>query len=692
MAASLSKRLTLGLFAVSIFVSAFLLFQVQPIIGKFVLPWFGGSPGVWTTCMLFFQVTLFAGYSYAHVLHRLLTIQRQIVLHCCLLLLALLTLPITPSMDWKPAGDESPTWLILSLLLCKVGAPYFLLSSTGPLLQSWLGSSSACERPYRLYSLSNVGSMLALLSFPFLIEPSLSSSQQSVWWSWAFASFAVLCSASGLVLYRAKLKSSIVPGDQGALAIEKARASTWTDYLNWFSLPCLASVLLLATTNQLCVDTGSIPFLWIAPLAVYLLSFILTFDSDRWYNRRVFIMLAASALMAIYGIKMQQIMIPLPVEIGLYLTGLLACCMVCHGEVVALKPCSTKLTSFYLTMSAGGACGGIFVGLIAPTIFRGYFEWQLSLLACILLFAELYLSYNPSRQRRVTPSMKVITTATILVASMVALSIWQTVGSQQLAVKRNFYGVLSVRRQVDQHTGVILRNMVHGRIVHGSQFEAADHELDPTAYYTVSSGVGQLFQSHKVGQSRNIGIVGLGAGTLATYATAQDQLRFYEINPDVIQFAQDYFSFLKSTPAKLNFVLGDARLMLEREAPQQFDILVLDAFSGDAIPVHLLTEEAMRVYDSHLKNDGVLALHISNLYFDLKPIARGLANSLGYHSRVVVGRDDPTRAALYSTWVLMSRAAESVQQVVVEGTDASIPQGKAVLWTDDRNNLFDAIQ
>lgn len=697
MVSPLRKRLTVGLFAASIFTSAFLLFQVQPLMGKYVLPWFGGSPGVWTTCMLFFQVTLFAGYCYAHVLSLCLSVKQQVRWHCLMLLLTIPTLPITPGMHWKPSGGESPTWQILVLLACKVGLPYFLLSSTGPLLQSWLGRTKFCESSYRLYSLSNVGSMLALLTFPFMIEPSLSSSQQSAMWSWAFACFVLLCSLSGMVLIRALKKQprqrpAMVPAELKEIdSVSFSSSFSWKNYAGWFMLPALASVLLLATTNQLCIDTGSVPFLWIAPLAAYLLSFIITFDSDRWYNRRMFILLAASCFLALYSLKLIGAGTPLTVEISLYICGLFACCVVCHGEVVATKPDESRMTSFYLTLSAGGAFGGILVGLIAPTVFRGYFEWQLALLACILLFVDLYLQYIPYWQVHVTAKTKALITASILSSTLVILSTWDMLGEQQLASKRNFYGVLSVRRQVNERTGDTQRNLVHGRIIHGSQYEDDTRRLKPTTYYTPQSGVGMVLQGHKAGSPRTIGIVGLGAGTLAAYGQPQDRIRFYEINPDVIQLAQQHFSFLSSTPAKVDLVIGDARLMLERESSQKFDILVLDAFSGDAIPVHLLTSEAMTVYDFHLKSDGVLAFHISNLYFDLGPIATGLAESKGYQSKTVYSVEDLQQSALCSTWVLMSRNSASLDSISPV-FDTSTDLVKPVLWTDDRNNLFQAIR
>lgn len=681
-----SRQVAIALLGTSIFLAAFLLFQVQPVIGKYVLPWFGGSPGVWTTCMLFFQVMLFAGYSYAHALNRWLSTRQQIVLHCAMLMLAVLTLPITPSSDWKPVGNESPIYLILALLLCKIGLPYFLLSATGPLLQSWLGSTSICQNPYRLYSLSNFGSLLALTSFPFFIEPVLSSHQQSNIWSWTFAGFALLCSISGLILHRASHKAQPESVDEPCVS-----TPGWPTRMVWFALPALACVLLLGTTNQICLDTGSVPFLWIAPLTVYLISFILTFDHDRWYHRRLFILLSALSFSTLQAAKLGGLKPPLVIEVGLYLIGLFACCMVCHGEVVKLKPHPKRMTGFYLTLSAGGACGGLFVGLVAPNIFRDYFEWQLSLLACGLLFADLYLQSTPAWQTRVSPRLKVACAACILLVAGLFLSQHSNSCQQQLAMHRNFYGVLSVSRQVDPQSGEATRNIVHGRIIHGSQWESEDKLDQPTTYYTRESGVGKALAIHANDRPRRIGVVGLGAGTLAAYGQPGDLIRFYEINPVVIDFARDYFTFLRDTTASVELILGDARLMLEREAPQQYDILVLDAFSGDAIPVHLLTSEAMELYDSHLSSDGILAFHISNMYFDLTPIVEGLARNQAYHSRVILSQRNLQQSASRSLWVLLSKEPSSLSKLC-ESDDVPAPRGKPVLWTDDRNNLFEALR
>ena len=685
---TLTHRITVLLFASTIFLSAFLLFQVQPIMGKYILPWFGGSPGVWTTCMLVFQVLLFGGYAYAHVLNRFLLLRSQIALHCGLLLLAIFTLPITPSSDWKPAGDMSPTWMIMILLCCKVGAPYFLLSSTGPLLQSWLGQAKIIDQPYRLYSLSNVGSMLALLSFPFLIEPSFSSSMQSTIWSIAFGIFAIACSLSGYVLFRSRKATTLGLASQFNVELPVIR---WQVAGAWFALSMLPSVMLLATTNQICQDTGVIPFLWVIPLAIYLLSFILTFDSDRWYSRRPAIMLAAISFLVLYLLKLVEYPTPLAIELSLYFGGLFFSCMVCHGELVRLKPHSSRLTSFYMTLSAGGASGGIFVGLLAPALFNGYFEWQLGLFACVLVFLETYLQSNSFWTNRVPAWSKLTMAVALPILAACWLSIWTSFSNQQLVAKRNFYGVLSVADRRDLKSGEPTRELVHGRIVHGSQFQMAGTTNRPTTYYTQASGVGMALLNHRADRPRHIGVVGLGAGTLATYGKSGDRFRFYEINDNVIEMANDYFSFLKDTDASVELVLGDARLTLEREQSQLFDVLVLDAFSGDAIPVHLLTREAMEIYCRHLNADGVLAIHISNLYFDLKSIVSGLALNAAFEAAIVSDDEAAFPGALKSCWVLMS-ARKDILSHAAGAVRPVVPRGKPVLWTDDKSNLFEALK
>ena len=679
------------LFAVTIFLGAFLLFQVQPIMGKFILPWFGGSPGVWTTCMLFFQLMLFAGYMYTYVLSRWFSLQMQVAIHVFLLIVSMCTLPIAPSADWKPLAGESPIPLISLLLLCKVGAPYFLLSATGPLLQSWLSASGIIDKPYRLYSLSNLGSVLALLTFPFLFEPSFSSAEQSGLWSTLFVLYGLLCIVAGWGISRMKHSQTTEARQLTCVADDQSNSVSRSQWVGWLVCAALPTAMLLATTNQVCLDTAVVPFLWVIPLAVYLLSFILTFESDRWYSRRPCIQFAAISFLALYGSKLLDWKLPLGIEISLYFSGLFFACMVCHGELVANKPHPSKLTLFYMTISAGGAMAGLFVGLLAPNVFQGFYEFQLTLLCCLMLFLATYLQSNIVWTTRVPAWSKIAIAIGVPTFAYVLLTISNARSNQQMVAKRNFYGVLSVTEGNDIRSGMKIRKLVHGRVVHGSQFTDSYAEHLPTTYYTPSSGVGRTLRTMAIPNCR-VGVVGLGAGTLATYGSLGDHYRFYEINPDVIDIAQNYFTFLRDSFASTELVLGDARLQLEREAPQQFDLLVLDAFSGDAIPVHLLTTEAMQIYKRHLKPDGKMAIHISNLYFDLKSIVLGLAESQQMHCCFANGHEEESPNAYESTWAILASDEKWLNYFIETEQPTSAPYAKPILWTDDKNNLFEALK
>ncbi|XZE44842.1 spermidine synthase [Pirellulaceae bacterium SH467] len=698
----LEDRLWILLFGITIFLGAFLLFQVQPVIGKLILPWFGGSPGVWTTCMLVFQCLLFAGYAYAHCLVAHLRLKAQVLLHCGLLLAAVAMLPIAPEETWKPQSGASPQWNIIVLLLAHVGAPYFLLSATGPLLQSWLAQSRLIDKPYRLYSLSNIGSMLALLSFPFGVEIWMSSSQQATAWSSAFVVYGLLCGlgALGIGFLAKQNSSSRTDGSTSAVAntpIQQPREPETIPnaWISWLLYAMLPSMMLLATTNQVCQDTAVIPFLWIAPLALYLLSFILTFESERWYSRRPTIQLAAISYLALYGLKLLDWKTHLSVEIALYFVGLFMVCMVCHGELYRSRPGANRLTHFYLTISLGGALGGLFVGFAAPLLFRGFYEFPLALLGSTMLFLETYLRSSTTWKLRVPQQLKLGLAMGIPSAAVMWLTFWNATANQQLVAKRNFYGVLSVTDGRDLSGSRPMRKLVHGRVVHGSQFLEESMRSAPSTYYTPSSGIGKTLHLLR-DRPQNVGVVGLGAGTLATYGRTGDRYRFYEINPDVIGFAKEHFTFLSDSQAEVELVLGDARLELEREAPQNFDILVLDAFSGDAIPVHLLTEQAMQIYCRHLKDDGVLAIHISNLYFDLQAVVRGLADSKGFAWDVVEGTAQASPDAYDSKWAVLSKDARIVESFGAKGSDRGAMENREksrkVKWTDDQSNLFQVLK
>lgn len=750
-------------YAVTVFLSAFLLFQVQPLISKSILPWFGGTPGVWTTCMLFFQLTLFAGYAYAHLAAVRFTGKVQMVTHSILLVAGLAVLPIIPDAAWKPNGDEQPIWRIVSLLTASVGLPFFILSTTGPLLQHWYSRTHQGLSPYRLYALSNVGSLLALVSYPFLFEPMFSTSRQAVIWSWGFGAFAALCAvcAWGMATrsggridaseQEAGSAESAVSADAGSFESPwTASRPTFGLWLLWFILAMIPSVLLLATTNQVCLDVASIPFLWVVPLSLYLLSFILCFDSDRWYSRRLYfpsayVLVGCSAAVMIAGAA-----VPILWQVLVLFGTLFVCAMVCHGELAHLRPHPRYLTAFYLVISAGGAAGGIFVGVLAPELFPMFLELHLGLIGfgvLSLYLAARFYSRNlegafVKRRTRILivlgiilPVVGVLSSivgwllrqdsvrlgeyllpggvgvlmfgigillmgmgewrlgiGTILCSLVVALAgalsyqVYREF-SHATATARNFYGVLRVQERSRAIPYRLTRELLHGRILHGTQILAPkEMSVKPTTYYGNESGVGLVFGDRREGGPLRAGLVGLGSGTLATYARPGDEFRIYDINPEVVRIANEYFTYLHDCQGSTQIVLGDARLSMEREESQQFDILVLDAFSSDAIPVHLLTVEAFAIYLKHLKQDGVLAIHISNRHFDLRPIVEALADYYGLHAAAYDDDGDDKDGTFQSSWVLVSRDLIALQCVILQGT---LPeQSKRILWTDDNSNLF----
>ncbi len=676
------------LFAVTIFTSAFLLFQVQPMLAKFILPWFGGTPAVWTMCMLVFQMLLFGGYAYAHLLSCIQSVSRQACIHAALLAVAALTLPIVPSADWKPVGDEVPGLRITLLLLATVGVPYFLLSSTGPLLQKWFSTACPGSSPYRLYALSNTGSLLALVSYPFAFEPVFSSTAQAWLWSVLFLVFALSCLMCGW-----KTASSEVANPPSNAAFSEARADgdVRLPRVRWFMLALLPSIMLLATTNEVCMDIAVVPFLWIIPLTLYLLSFILTFESDRFYHRRLMTTITAISLVSTMIMLSRGCMFGVVVQIILFFANLFAACMLCHGELVRLKPSPKHLTSFYLTMSAGGAAGGLAVGLLAPLVFNGYFELPLAILACLLVCIGTYLQDDKHVQLQVPEATRLKFGIAVVSLFFVYFAFFAQHSASVKDAERNFYGVLRVEDDVTEFPVRPMRDMVHGRVVHGRQFTDAQGRREPTTYYSHSSGIGKAMLAGDNNQPRRIGVVGLGAGTLAVYGRSGDDMRFYEINPDVISLARKHFTFLEDSYAQIDVVPGDARLVLERESAQHFDILVLDAFSGDAIPVHLLTSEAMQIYTRHLSANGILAVHISNSYFDLEPVVRALAEESGLDARVqTCDRGSDAGVAFDSVWMLLSHDGPLLD--VVCGPDTSKAPHRIVYWTDDRNNLLNVLR
>jgi hypothetical protein len=754
------------LFALTIFLSAFLLFQLQPMMGKYVLPWFGGAPAVWTTCMLFFQALLLAGYSYAHGLARR-TGRQQAKAHLAVLAASVAVLvalalfwpsPITPGAGWKPAGSETPVRDILLLLSAGVGLPYLLLASTGPLLQHWFARTFPGSSPYRLYAVSNLGSLLGLVSYPFVFEPTLTLRAQAWLWSGGYLVFALGCAACSRIASAAPEET---PSPVEASSDDAPPPARFEPLL-WFGLAACASLLLLATTNVMTQDVAAMPLLWIVPLSIYLLSFIVCFGSGRWYQRGIFHpAFAISTVVAAVALFAEDNLLPLP-RLGMFSLTLFAACMVLHGELSRRKPAPRSLTLYYLMIAAGGAAGGVFATLLAPLLFPAFWEFHLGLwLTALLLTIALFFDPDSWFHRYPSWLMPAILLGTALIpgilvqanlavlvgpargwylAAVAGLALWTAYAvwrrrsrpprrfrwiqvcallwlallghvllkhalwlpDHLIARSRNFYGVLTVWEKFRNSSLQDFYEERHGHIIHGLQLRMPGLKQTATSYYSVRSGGGLALLYHPrrlqtPPQSLRVGAVGLGVGTVAVYAQPGDSFRFYEINPEAIRFSGLYFSYLSQCKGSVTVVPGDARLSLEREAErgelQQFDVLVLDAFTGDAIPVHLLTEEAFALYLKHLRApEGVLAIHISNQTLDLEPVVTRLAEHYGLRG-VFIYTPARGRSLLESEWILLSYSPAVLSAPEVAGTARALKQSEdAPLWSDQYSNVLSVLR
>jgi len=759
-------------YALAIFTGAFLLFQVQPIIGKYILPWFGGSPGVWTTCLLFFQVVLLGGYAYAHFLSSRLKPRTAARVHGVLLLAAVACLPITPSDHWKPVGTTNPTLQILILLLANLGLPYLVLSATGPLLQEWARRTHPSASPYRLYALSNVGSLLALGSYPFFFEWMYSRREQALLWSCGLAVFVLVC---GYCAYRIGWNKF----GPGALEVPEASPQENSATLParppepwrrgevalhqrswWLLLPALASVLLMATTNKLCQDLAVVPFLWVLPLGLYLISFILCFDSPRWYVRWLWTALLVIGAAGIAALLLAEDNVPLFEQVIVYSVALFAACMVCHGELYRMKPNPRQLTSYYLSISAGGALGGLLVAVVAPLVFHSFAELPIGYWFLIVVIATLAVrdgSYGLAMGVLVggvaallaVPALGVEWSMTwhgalldyvkvlgkygrdyrwwiggVLATGLLSFGHWRTgivrtwtlrttaflllicgilgytyilqernARENSVSASRNFFGLLTVYRYGDAPLGEYYL-LLHGKITHGMQFTDPTRSRWPTTYYGPTSGVGRAIGSLPPDRPHKLGLVGLGTGTLATYGRQGDTVHIYEINPAVEQLSQSRFTYVNQSRGQVKIIHGDARLSMEQELarhePQGYDVLALDAFNSDAIPVHLLTREAFAIYLQQIAPDGIIAVHISNRYFDLQPVVTNLAKNFGL--AVVTMDDDADKDEWWiyeTTWMLVARdPAVLKRKIIGMASTQAYNRIEVPLWTDDYTSLF----
>jgi SAM-dependent methyltransferase len=656
------------LYAITIFFSAFLLFLLQPITAKQILPWFGGSAAVWTTCLVFFQTTLLLGYAYSDAVSRRLSPKAQVRLHIALLALSCALLPIVPGAQWKPLGSENPALLILGLLGATVGLPYFLLATTSPLVQAWFARSFPGRSPYRLFALSNLASMLALLGYPFALEPWVATRSQSYGWSWL------------------SLRASPAPSRSSATRADAGGAPpAFGTQLLWAALAATASFLLLAVSNHICQNIASIPLLWIAPLSLYLLSFILCFDSTRWYRRDLFLPLLAAGLgVMAWTLADSDLTQRLWLQIGVFCAGLFLACMFCHGELARLKPAPRYLTRFYLMVSLGGAIGSALVGLVAPLVLPAYFELSFGLVICAAL-----LVFQTRRSHKVFPALGAAALLFSLGASGWAIHAFY---DNTIEATRNFYGVLRVQ-EWDAGTAKDRRSLIHGTILHGTQYRSPELERQPTTYYTETSGIGRAIESlHPSLRPLKVGIIGLGTGTIATYGSPGDVYRFYDINPAVVGIAKRDFSYVGKSDATIQIALGDARLSMEREAPQGFDVLAIDAFSSDAIPVHLITREALAVYMRHMKPGGIIAFHVTNRYLNLAPVVQQLAAAAGLNAVLVADNGDDAMASR-SDWVLLSAGAAALAKDPIKEAATPVPaHPEWRLWTDDFNNVVQVLK
>lgn len=709
-------------FAATVLLGAFLLFQVQPLFSKMILPWFGGSPAVWTTCLLFFQTLLLAGYAYAHGLSRVRPVSRQPIIHLTLAALALLLLPITPAGSWVPTDGSHPIGRILLLLTRHVGLPYLLLAATSPLVQTWFAAVYAERSPYRLYALSNLGSLAGLLSYPFAVEPLLTTDRQGLGWSLAFGGYAVLCGVLALRLWRFPLPAAAVQPTDPACSPSVQAAPGKARWAWWILLPALGSVLLMSITSHVCQNVAVIPLLWIVPLALYLVTFIICFDGERWYVRRwyaavaILAMLAASYLVLLryldkpfqaLGLDMLWVRLTQGVvaEAAVYLALLFAFCMLCHGELVRRKPPSRQLTSFYLAVSTGGALGGLFVAVLSPLLFSSYLELNLSLLLgfglAVYVFAdEARADWLPRSSGLLRGAAGALAVAVLAIVVWGQWEAWDREGG--LVRTRNFYGVMSVKERFPLKPEWRGLALYHGRTLHGFEHTLPAMRGRPTTYYTEDSGVGRALTAIRGDKPLRVGLVGLGVGTLAAYGRKGDSFRFYEIDGDVIRMAREYFTFLPHCAARVEVVTGDARLSLERESSQQFDVLVLDAFSGDTIPVHLLTVEAFSAYLRHLAPDGVIAAHISSRYVDLVPVVTALAQHFELEAAflpwpaeicAVDWADTMGLSVTPSQWMLLTYDHQFWERAPIRETAQSLPvSARLPLWTDQSNNLLQVLR
>jgi protein-L-isoaspartate O-methyltransferase len=663
------------LFGGVVFLASFLLFLVEPIAAKQLLPVLGGSAAVWITCLVFFQTALLCAYLYAHWLAQ----RARWILHFALLLIA-----SASAIAWAArsvvagSGAAHPFTTIFVALTISIGLPFLALGATSPLMQVWWSRLYRAGIPYRLFALSNLASLLALGLYPTVIEPNLTLKMQRIAWCCGFAVFAI---ASGVLAWRTRTATEAEP--QAGTGDPVKPAAGARDKLLWLLLPMGAAMQLSAVTSFITANVAAIPLLWILPLAVYLISLIIAFQFPRLAPRSIVTRLLIVMLAGLgYMLSQEGVTHPLVLTVGFLLLELFASCLFCHCEAYAIRPVRvTESTKFYLLFAAGGALGSFLIGIVAPLVYRYNFDLAITFLITALL--ALAATWRDGWNQRLLWSV-----AGVLMALLVSWIHTATVRGSMVVV-RNFYGSLRVK-QDHGYPGATLRTLMNGTIQHGTQIFGTDElRKTPTTYYAEDSGVGLALRLCCADRPRSIGVIGLGAGTVAAYGKAGDRIRFYEINPAVVPIAKNVFTYIRESGAQITIVEGDGRTSLAQEAPQGFDVLVVDAFSGDAIPLHLLTKEAVDLYKKHLAPGGVIAFHISNQHVNLEAPIALLAKDAKMRAVRVSTISKPDRGEFNASWMLVSdNPAFFAESEVLKAGRMPEEKPGLKLWTDDFSSLL----
>lgn len=663
-------KLLRSLYALTIFLSAFLLFAVEPMAAKQLLPILGGSSAVWTTCLVFYSTVLLLGYLYAHWLSSRLSPMQQAVVHVLLLTAALLTLgsPVRPD---PAVVSDHPAFTVFRTLSSVLGLPYLVLSATTPLLTAWYAQTFTGGTPLRLFALSNFASLLALVSYPLVIEPGMAVTRQTVWWSYGFVLFSVLC---GAIAWqgRRRVRQPLAPAGP---ALGPTR-------ILWFLLAMGGGMMLAAVTNHMSANIAAIPLLWLPPLALYLLSFVLAFQGAWLPVRQPMLRLALMAVASMaYVMRDIRTQVPIVVSVPLYLAGLFMTCFFLHGELYQRRPQEAGLTRFYLVASAGSATGTLLVGLIAPLAFRANYD-----LACTLVVVSI-IAIAATWFDGWLPRILWLAATT---AAMVVLSTQvRQYDDEAVALMRNFYGTLRVRETHVPPQSDTDRQLLNGTIEHGAEWFAPQFRGQPLTYYASDSGLGLAMRLCCGVGPKRVGVIGLGTGTIAAYGNAGDVVRFYEINPLVERLARHWFTFLHDSGAQTDVIPGDARLSLAAEPPQHFNVIAVDAFSGDAIPVHLLTREALTLYRRHLQPDGIIVFHVSNQYIDLEPVVATVARDAGLRAVAVHSHGDEQNGIYFADWVLVTGNQNFLgEPEVFNNATPTRTHAGLRMWTDNYSSVF----